>query len=346
MNQMKIYKLAAICITSLFFTACDQELKQNAKLSVGVITNENVRYDGETITVKKGTPVEFSLKGDPDFVTFFSGEIGSKYEFRDRTLVDAKDLTKSLLNFSIWPQYGNAECTAGVLSLFISESFPGISKKDFREDSILVENFQWKELVPQSELPQKPLTATTAMPYSINLKEYLGKKISIAIRYKATNNSSTQPRMNFTNVKVQNEMSDGQTTNLFADAFGFTALNMDNKKNYPDQKSMLKDREYGTVNNNTSGIWNLKDAGNGLFFIHSSGVKTGLKYSWLISNPIVINACTPDHGVNIKNTTQTLESHTYQYDKVGTYVATFVGTNANYEHQSTTLVTLKVNVIE
>jgi len=346
MNQMKAYKLAAICITSILLTACDQELKQNAELSVGVVTNENVRYDGETITVKKGTPVEFSLKGDPDFITFFSGEIGSKYEYRDRTLVDAKDLTASLLNFAIWPQYGNAECTAGVLSMYISDSFPGMGKKNFEEDSLLVENFQWKELVPQSELPQKPLTATTALSYKIDLKEYLGKKISIAIRYKATNNSSTQPRMNFTNVKVQNEMTDGQTTSLFADAFGFTALNMDNKKNYPDQKSMTRDREYGTVTNNTSGIWNLKDAGNGLFFIHSSGVKTGLKYSWLVSNPIVINACTPDHGVNIKNITQTLNSHIYQYNKVGTYTATFVGTNANYKQESTTLATIRVNVVE
>lgn len=346
MNQMKAYKLAAICITSILFTACDQELKQNAELKVGVITSENVRYDGETVTVKKGTPVEFSLKGDPDFITFFSGEIGSKYEYRDRTLVDAKDLTTSLLNFSIWPQYGNAECTAGILSMYISDSFPGMGKKNFEEDSVLVENFQWKELVPQSELPQKPLTATTALSYKVDLKEYLGKNISIAIRYKATNNSSTQPRMNFTNVKVQNSMADGQTTSLFADAFGFTALNMDNKKNYTDQKSMTKDREYGTVINNTSGIWNLKDAGNGLFFIHSSGAKAGLKYSWLVSNPIVINACTPDHGVNIKNITQTLNSHTYQYNKVGTYTATFVGTNANYKQESTTLATIKVNVVE
>ena len=81
---MKTYKLIAICIASLFFGACSDGLDEAVGLHVKVATNENVSFDGQIITAKKGTPIEFILSGDPDFLTFFSGEAGSKYEYRER----------------------------------------------------------------------------------------------------------------------------------------------------------------------------------------------------------------------------------------------------------------------
>lgn len=74
---MKTYKLIAICIASLFFGACSDGLDEAVGLHVKVATNENVSFDGQIITAKKGTPIEFILSGDPDFLTFFSGEAGS-----------------------------------------------------------------------------------------------------------------------------------------------------------------------------------------------------------------------------------------------------------------------------
>ena len=71
---MKTYKLIAICVASLFFGACSDGLDEAVGLHVKVATNENVSFDGQIITAKKGTPIEFILSGDPDFLTFFSGE--------------------------------------------------------------------------------------------------------------------------------------------------------------------------------------------------------------------------------------------------------------------------------
>ena len=61
---MKTYKLIAICIASLFFGACSDGLDEAVGLHVKVATNENVSFDGQVITAKKGTPIEFIVSGD------------------------------------------------------------------------------------------------------------------------------------------------------------------------------------------------------------------------------------------------------------------------------------------
>lgn len=141
-------------------------------------------------------------------------------------------------------------------------------------------------------------------------------------------------------------MTDGTTSTLYASNFGLTPLNMDNKSNYPDQKSMTTNREYGTVTNNTSGIWNLVGASTGSFFIHSSGANAALKYSWLVSNPLEINACSPDEGETVKNITQSVPTYSYTYNTVGTYTASFIATNSNYKKQTRVLKQIMIKVVE
>jgi hypothetical protein len=251
------------------------------------------------------------------------------------------------MTFSLWAQYGNGACTADVLSMYVSDQFTGLLKNDFATDSANVEKFAWNEFIPQAELPQAPVgNASKALDYSIDLKQYLGKNITLAIRYKGLNNTAAQPRFNFIGMKIYNEMADGTTSTLYAGDFGFTPLNMDNKMNYSDQASMKVNREYGTVTNNTSGIWNLVNASTGSFFIQSSNAKAALKYSWLLSDPMQINACSPDEGEAIKDITQSLSTYSYTYNKVGTYAVTFIATNANYKQQTNILKQLTVKVIE
>lgn len=171
---MKTYKLIAICIASLFFGACSDGLDEAVGLHVKVATNENVSFDGQIITAKKGTPIEFILSGDPDFLTFFSGEAGSKYEYRERETIDPSQIKSSMLNFSIWFQYGNPSTTLEK-HVYISDEFTGLYKDNFEADSLLVEQFEkdgkWKELVPQSAFPTAAVgNADLATPYSFDMK--------------------------------------------------------------------------------------------------------------------------------------------------------------------------------
>lgn len=346
---MKLNKLLiAVGIASFALASCENELTKDAKLSVNVATNEGVSFDGQTITVKKGTPVEFHFNGDPDFLTFFSGEAGKKYEYRDRITVDENDIESSTLKLDLQSQYG--KLSAIDFHLYVSDNdFPGLFKNKFEEDSVLVEKHEgWKDLIPADQLP----TPTSTKSFEFDMKPYLGKRIVIAAMYKGVDNSQTQPKFFFKNMQIVNKMTDGSETSLGAGSFGLTALNMLYKHNLSDQKALsttakVTNLAYGTTNKsapNISGIWNLEDINN--FFIHSSGAKAALKYSWLVSNLLVVNACTPDAGTGLKDITENVESYSYTYDKPGTYTATFVATNGNYKQQKTVVHEYKVVVTE
>lgn len=338
---MKLNKfLIAAGIASLALVSCENELVQDAELSVNVVTDNGVSFDGQTITVKKGSPVTFNFSGDPDFLTFFSGEDGKKYQYKDRITVDEGDIESSTLEMTITPQYGKP---AKTLSMYISEDFPGLYKNDFEADSILVEKHEWKELVPQADLPQ----TTQELTYAIDLKPYLGKRVAIAICYRGQDETATQSKFFFKNMQIVNKMTSGQETALAASSFGLTPINMLHRHNLKDQVNLKTNRAYGsaaTGTPNISGIWNLLDMKN--FWIHSSSANTALKYSWLVTNLLVVNACTPDAGTGLKNITQSLDSYNYTYGEVGSYTATFVATNGNFKKETSVVREYKVVVTE
>lgn len=329
--------LIAAGIASLALVSCENELSQDVELGVNVVASEGVSFDGQTITVKSGTPVQFNFSGDPDFLTFFSGEDGKKYEYRERITIDEDEVESSVLDFTITPQYGKP---AKILSMYIADDFPGLDKKDFEADSALVEKQAWKELIPQEELPQ----AVKVQSYKVDMKPYLGKRVAIAICYRGQDKTATQSRFTFNNMQIVNTLTSGQQTSLSATSFGFTPINMLYKHNLADQKGMTANRAYGTVTNNTSGIWNFKDMN--AFFIHSSNANTELKYSWIVSNLLVANSCTPDAGTNIKSISLGLNTYSYTYAQPGTYTATFVATNGNYKQTKSVVRAYKVVVTE
>ena len=344
---MKVTPIIYMCSALLLlFAGCSDELDDKADLRVGVATNDHSSLDGDTVVVKKGAALDFTFNGSPDNIVFFSGETGAKYEYKDRVEVDASDIVSSRLTFSVWAQYGNAKTAANVLRMMISDSFTGLEKNNFKADSALVEHFDWNELVPQADLPQAPGNAKSAKAYDIDMTPYLGKRIALAIAYQPKDNSAAQPRENFVGMKIVNTMKDGTTSTLYAGNFGFTAVNMMCHHNLDDQRSMTANREYGTVTNNTSGIWNLSDAGRGNFFIHSSGASKALKYGWLVTDLFTINACSPDQGLAIKNISQRLDSYSYTYSKTGLYKAVFIATNANYKYESRVVREVYVRVVD
>lgn len=51
---MKTYKLLLVSLGVLYFTSCEKELDRDlTDVSVSVATNENVRYEGNILTVKR-----------------------------------------------------------------------------------------------------------------------------------------------------------------------------------------------------------------------------------------------------------------------------------------------------
>lgn len=355
---MKTYKTAlAIALLSFGLGACDKELKENTQLSVDVTESQNVTFDGKTVTVKRGTPVTFNLNGDPDFITFFSGEIFKEYKHKDRTMMQPEDLDVCQLTFGVWSQWGaiaNADIT-----LYISDKFPGIAKNNFEADrKLLDEDFtEWEVLLDKTKegyptirygSGDDNLDDSKVNWVSYDLKSYLGKKLTFAISYRGV--TPNQPKFYFRKMKMEKLFNNGLGENFAAKDFTFTPVNMLCKENLPDQANATYipagNKEYGYVTNNVAGIWKLNNWTE--FSIHSSAAADPLKYSWLVSDPISIDAsCSPDTGTSIKNITQSLPAYTYTYDEAGTYTATFVANSANYVHQGGEVVhELIINVVD
>ena len=352
---MKINKyMITFGIASLALTACENELVKDAELNIGVETSDAVSFDGQqTITVKKGTPVNFLIDGDPDFLTFYSGEIGAEYRNRERTTVAMEDIESSELTVTIEAQYGNPK---DILSVFIAEDFKGLTKEDFEADSVAVESADWQTLIdkaPSKDDPGVPQVANfnAGVNTPVDMTPYLNKDITLGFCYKGVTNTAVQSKFYFKNLQIRNVMKNGQVITIDAKSFGFTALNMYyrhpdvvNANVSPSRKNVLEGKPYATVTNNTCGMWNLVNMNN--FFIHSTAAKTPLMYSWLVSDKLVINACTPDSGVGIKNMTDDLNTYAHTYNKVGTYTATFVARNANYKKQTEAVREYTVKVVE
>ncbi|MCD8183546.1 MAG: DUF5017 domain-containing protein [Bacteroides sp.] len=247
---MKLNKLLiAAGIASLTLASCENELTKDAKLNINVATNDGVSFDGQTITVKKGTPVEFQFNGDPDYITFFSGEAGKKYQYRDRITVDESDIESSKLIFDLQAQHGSLDAIN--FHLYISDAdFPGLYKNKFEEDSVMVETpAGWKDLIEADQLPKPTYTKS----FEIDMKPYLGKRVVIAACYKGVDNTLTQPKIYFQKMQIVNKMTDGTETALGAGSFGLTALNMLYKHNLSDQKALsttakVTNLAYGTTN--------------------------------------------------------------------------------------------------
>ena len=151
---MKLNKLLiAVSIATFALASCESEFTKDAELNVNVATGDGVSFDGQTITVKSGTPVECHFNGDPDFLTFYSGEAGKEYKYRERTTVDEGEVETSTLKFKLTPQYGKPE---NILTMYVSADFPGLEKDNFEVDSVLVEQHGLGN--PDSGSPTSPLT--------------------------------------------------------------------------------------------------------------------------------------------------------------------------------------------
>ena len=148
---MKIYKLLASAFLIVGFASCQQTLFEDLEgASVNVVADDNGSYDGKVITVKKNCPVTFGLEGEPDVITFFSGELGHQYAYRNRTEIPLEDIVSAELKFKIWAQYGifrtdpENSCKNQMDVLFVTENengepvFPGLSR-DFEADSVMLE---------------------------------------------------------------------------------------------------------------------------------------------------------------------------------------------------------------
>ena len=182
---MKIRNSIYILTVGAFLVSCnDLDVDDSVDFNVSLASDN---------TYEAGDPVVFNFDGNPDYITWWSGEEGHKYANRERTELPLEEIESVTLNFEAQARYGKVTNT---LSLFVGD-FPGLSK-DVATDDSRVADFESDAtlLSGNGELLESKFSNRTAT--SFDLTPYSTSEMTLAFHYKADfDGTSALKRMGF-----------------------------------------------------------------------------------------------------------------------------------------------------
>jgi hypothetical protein len=278
---MKKFNIIASLICCITLSACEK--LQLDELQFDVSTSKTV--------FKVGEEVVFNFTGNPDNITFYSGEIGKQYEFKDRTSA----VGTAQLQFTSFLQNNKPN----TLKFLASTDFSGVV------DSASIVNATWIDITNRVTL-SSGLDNTASGVVDLSDLRDLNKKVYFAFRFTDVSSTTAQATWTLRNFVVRNTVDDRtfEIMNL-ADA-GWGRFSMINKTN----------------------IWTV--SATGLRFT-GGAANTPNNDAWVIARPADLNFVARDLGESIKDLNQRLMPQTYIYNTPGTYKVAFIGLKSNVE---------------
>ena len=322
---MKTNKYLCVLAALAMFTACNDLDPEDVNFNVVADKTE----------IKAGEEVTFHFDGNPNFITFFSGEDGHQYIYRDRTELDAADIESSTLSFEVQSQYGKQ---TNAFHVYLSKDFPGLTKKDADADRKTIQEHAWNDVTEACGLAGadgKPVTVAY-----FDLSDYQAG-LTIAFRFTGTTETTPQRTITLKNIIIRNTLTNGSVTEVAGSTMDFSCfdINPSNKDN--DCYKMV------TTGSVIQGTWSLVNQSKNQFQFqggNNSHATWANNDDWLIANSIKLNACTPDSGENIKDINRRVNSYSYIFTKPGTYTVTFLAGNATVEGRKIATKEIKITV--
>lgn len=282
----------------------------------------DVTFDAipSALTYKVSDSVKFSLTGNPDVISFYSGEVGNNYINKDRT--SRTDGTLKLgFQIRVDNTAGFTELAANNLKVLVSTNFSSAysvlpdATAAGSADSTMVNTATWKDVTNRFSIPTIGTIATfynTAEAVLTDLVPNLDMPFYIAFKF----NSQA-------------------TGSLGTNGITINALNLYNS--YPDGSLVNFNLAPGSIVN---AVWRIIKAANinnswttsttQLKFI--SNATTTYSEDWAITSPLYPNLVLPDKAITIKNITNNpVTNFAYKFNKPGTYKMTFVASNNRVE---------------
>lgn len=274
-------------------------------------------------TVEAGEPVSFTFTGNPDYITFFSGEEGSDYAASDRYEAEVSELH---LSCDMRQQYNDKEyLDRQLIYVYVSTDFNG----DYTPEGINAAT--WKSICGAGNnsftVPVAISASAVSTSGSVDLGDYVNKNepFYIAFFYNApgrgdipaANGSGrymVRPRIDVTDLRLTKTLVDGSRHIL---------------DNATTQFGMRPVYECSFSQSN------FRVTDDGVLF---QPVKAEIdpltgrepdERVWMVSDRIDPRKVDPDRGTSIKSIAARLDKYEHVYDVPGTYTATFVATNAN-----------------
>ncbi len=261
-----------------------------------------------TYTVKD--TVSFDFSGNPNYITFFSGEAGKRYEL---AAVTKKDADSTVLFFSTNTTAANATTqplSVNNVAVLASTDFTGIV------DSANIRKATWKDISSKAVFATTTTTVQSGNIRVDSLKSATAP-LYIAFRYKSDTAKATYlPRKwVVASFGLKNYFKDV----VYPLAGGTTGAVLPFASGGFNEKSILNSSSNWVYNNanltfNAAAIGSLPDE------------------DWAISRPFDLTLYPSDLGTAIKNTSVRLTQYRYRFTAPGTYVVSFVAKNMDSEN--------------
>ena len=291
-------KLVYYLIFLLFFSvACNKKINVSP-VSFGITT--------DSTSYKAGDTVYFHFSGNPDIITYYSGEPGSNYANRNRDTASGNVTA----NFYTSRLYGNS---TKALSFLVSNDFDGIY------DSADLKKATWTDL---SSHVTFGTSTTNTFSGNISLDSFLNsnQQLFLAFRYIGlVGPGIKQSRWNLSSFSVNNMLPDSTVypvATILTASWSPVSITTDSL----DQKWIIDPT---------------------IVFINASSVANE---QWLVTAPLQCNSVTPDNGVTIKGINTYVSSYPYVFSKPGVYNIAFVAVNANIYGQNSVVKQLTITI--
>lgn len=287
--------------SGLLLTACsEKEIEAPNDFSVSVAK----------ATYKLGDSIQFNLSGNPDNITFYSGEPGSEYDKRDLFSSDEGTLT---LQF-------NSQTRAGAtlprnITVLISTDFNG----EYTEQA--VKAAQWTDITSRAVLPANTASNADVVSGEINLDDLKvkGGPMYLAFRYVSENAAGTAQRYwNMGRMSLINKVPG----------------NLDFEIAPSIEKGLFQVVEFQGADNK----WtiNTGTAASHRLIHTANAINTEDDDDWVISRGFQVfqSFGHKKNAVNVKSISGgTPGTFAWRYSAPGTYKATFIALNADRDVQ-------------
>ncbi len=260
--------------------------------------------------------VKFNFTGNPDQITFYSGEPNRSYANAGRTNAQPDS---TILTFSTATTAASATTqpvSANNVAVLASTDYSGAL------DVASVKKASWTDITARAKFA----TTTTAVPSGNVHLEDLAKgsnRLYIAFKYMADTATATSMSRKWTISTLSIKTYFKDTTNIIAGNVQAAGLS--------NILSVL----------NPTNTWAF--ANTSLTF-NAPAVGSSKDEDWAISRLMDQTVISSDIGVNLKNTTALLSQYKYSFRKPGTYVVTFVGQNVSSNGQAQTIRQITLNI--
>ncbi len=263
---------------------------------------------------KVNEQVNFLFSGSANTITFYSGESGKEYKFKDRVEFENTVLK---VNMATQVLYGSQ---ANNLRLMVSSDFKGIY------DTAHVKEATWTNI--SDRLVFGGATETPSGDAEITDLYVSGKPLYLAFRYvgeaaPAGATTTTQRLWRIYKFNVTNTFPNG-LSNIVTDRIGagWTAVDFANPNN----------------------SWTFNNASMIYFSPNSSLVYTE---DWAITKALYPNRTNPDTGTPVKQYVDDMKpSYSQVFSSPGTYKVSFVATNVTNKGQQSVVKELDITVVE